>query len=63
MIDFLDKIEKSSYEIDRFIDQHLPVGNGLNAKLFEAMRYSSIKSGKKIRAFLSFEAASNYTNE
>ena len=55
MIDFLDKIEKNSHEIDRFLDQHLPVGNGLNAKLFEAMRYSSIKSGKKIRAFLVIE--------
>ena len=55
MIDFLDKLEKNSHEIDRFLDQHLPVGNGLNAKLFEAMRYSSIKSGKKIRAFLVIE--------
>ena len=55
MIDFLDKLEKNSHEIDRFLDQHLPFGNGLNAKLFEAMRYSSIKSGKKIRAFLVIE--------
>ena len=55
MIDFLDKLEKNSHEIDRFLDQHLPVGNGLNSKLFEAMRYSSIKSGKKIRAFLVIE--------
>ena len=36
MIDFLDKLEKNSHEIDRFLDQYLPVGNGLNSKLFEA---------------------------
>ena len=36
MIDFVDKLKKNSYEIDRFLDEHLPMGNGLNAKLFEA---------------------------
>ena len=56
MIDFVDKLKKNSYEIDRFLDEHLPMGNGLNAKLFEAMRYSSIRSGKKIRAFLVVES-------
>ena len=56
MIDFVDKLEKNSHEIDRFLDEYLPKGNGLNAKLFEAMRYSSIRSGKKIRAFLVVES-------
>ena len=55
MIDFIDKLEKNAYEIDRFLDHNLPYGSGLNTKLFEAMRYSSIKSGKKIRAFLVIE--------
>ena len=48
MIDFKGKLEENSLEIDRFLDHNLPFGNGLNAKLFEAMRYSSIRSGKKI---------------
>ena len=56
MIDFEDILETNSFEIDRFLDQYLPMGNGLNAKLFEAMRYSSIRSGKKIRAFLVVES-------
>ena len=55
MIDFIDKLEKNALEIDRFLDDYLPYGRGLNTKLFEAMRYSSIKSGKKIRAFLVIE--------
>ena len=56
MIDFKGKLEENSLEIDRFLDHNLPFGNGLNAKLFEAMRYSSIRSGKKIRAFLVVES-------
>ena len=47
MIEFQNKLEKNSQEIDRFLDIYLPSGNGLNSKLFEAMRYSSISGGKK----------------
>ena len=56
MIDFIDKLKKNSYVIDQFLDNHLPFGKNLNSKLFEAMRYSSINSGKKIRAFLVIES-------
>ena len=56
MIDFIDKLKKNSNVIDQFLDNHLPFGNNLNSKLFEAMRYSSINSGKKIRAFLVVES-------
>ena len=56
MIEFENKLEKNSQVIDRFLDYNLPSGNGLNAKLFEAMRYSSISAGKKIRAFLVIES-------
>ena len=55
MIKFQNKLEKNSQEIDRFLDSYLPSGNGLNSKLFKAMRYSSISGGKKIRAFLVVE--------
>ena len=56
MIEFQNKLEKNSQEIDRFLDSYLPSGNGLNSKLFEAMRYSSISGGKKIRAYLVIES-------
>ncbi len=56
MIEFQNKLEKNSQEIDRFLDNYLPSGNGLNSKLFEAMRYSSISVGKKIRAYLVLES-------
>ena len=55
MIKFENKLEKNSQEIDRFLDIYLPSGNGLSSKLFEAMRYSSISGGKKIRAYLVLE--------
>ena len=56
MIKFKNKLEKNSQEIDRFLDAYLPSGNGLSFKLFEAMRYSSISGGKKIRAYLVLES-------
>ncbi len=56
MIKFQNKLEKNSQEIDRFLDNYLPSGNGLSSKLFEAMRYSSISGGKKIRAYLVLES-------
>ena len=55
MTDFIDTLKVSSYVIDQFLDNHLPSGDNLNSKLFEAMRYSSINSGKKIRAYLVVE--------
>ncbi|MDC0457272.1 polyprenyl synthetase family protein [Alphaproteobacteria bacterium] len=56
MIDFIDKLKKNSHVIDQFLDNHLPSGDNLNSKLFKAMRYSSINSGKKIRAYLVVES-------
>ncbi len=56
MIKFQNMLEKNSLEIDRFLDIYLPSGNGLSSKLFDAMRYSSISGGKKIRAYLVLES-------
>ena len=53
MINFQNNLKKNSQEIDRFLDIYLPSGNGLNSRLFEAMRYSSISGGKKISKKLS----------
>ncbi|MDC0093885.1 polyprenyl synthetase family protein [Alphaproteobacteria bacterium] len=56
MIDLIDKLKKNAQVIDQFLDNHLPFGDNLNSKLFEAMRYSLINSGKKIRAYLVVES-------
>ncbi len=56
MIEFQNMLEKNSKEIDRFLNSFLPSGYGLNTRLFDAMRYSSISGGKKIRAFLVLES-------
>ena len=56
MIEFQKKLEKNSQVIDEFLNNNLPTGNGLNSKLFEAMRYSSISGGKRIRAYLVMES-------
>jgi len=55
MDDFLKKLEDNSYEIDNFLDNYLPFGDGLNKSLLDSMRYSAISGGKKIRAFLVLE--------
>ena len=57
MKDFLDLINNTALEIDKFLDDNLPNSQGLNLQLFQAMRYSSIDAGKKIRAFLVIESA------
>ncbi len=56
MVEFQKKLKKNSQVIDEFLNNNLPTGNGLNSKLFEAMRYSSICGGKKIRAYLVLES-------
>ena len=56
MVEFQKKLKKNSQVIDEFLNNNLPTGNGLNSKLFEAMRYSSISGGKKIRAYLVLES-------
>ena len=56
MIDLKDKLKQNAHVIDQFLDNNLPLEDNLNSKLFEAMRYSLINSGKKIRAFLVVES-------
>ena len=42
MIEFQNKLEKNSQEIDVFLDRYLPSGNGLNSKLFESMNKNEL---------------------
>ena len=46
---------KNSQDIDKFFDINLPKPKGIHQKLLQAMRYSTIGAGKKIRGFLVFE--------
>ena len=41
-------LAKNSKKIDKFFDFYLPIPKGLQKKLIDAMRYSTIGSGKKI---------------
>ncbi len=51
-----DALKQNSLLIDNFLNSYLPESCGLNKRLIEAMRYSTIGSGKKIRGFLVMEA-------
>ena len=48
-------LENNSKKIDKFFDFYLLPPVGMHKKLLEAMRYSTIGSGKKIRGFLVVE--------
>ncbi len=48
-------------EIDAALDQLLPAAEGDEARLFEAMRYSTIGGGKRLRGFLVLEGARQFT--
>ena len=46
----------NSENVDNFIKKNLPKSEGLNKKLINAIKYSILGSGKKIRSFLIIEA-------
>ena len=52
---FHNTLLKNSERVDSFIKKNLPKSEGLNKKLIQAMRYSILGSGKKIRSFLVVE--------
>ncbi len=47
-------------EIDQALDVLLPAAEGDEARLFEAMRYSTIGGGKRLRGFLVLEGARQF---
>ena len=49
---FQNTLLRNSEEVDSFIKKNLPRNKGLNKKLIQAIKYSIIGSGKKIRSFL-----------
>ena len=53
---FHNTLLKNSERVDSFIKKNLPKSEGLNKKLIQAIKYSILGSGKKIRSFLVIEA-------
>jgi len=51
---------KAAQDIDAALDQLLPVAEGDEARLFDAMRYSTIGGGKRLRGFLVLEGAKQF---
>lgn len=51
---------QAAQDIDSALDQLLPVAEGDEARLFEAMRYSTIGGGKRLRGFLVLEGAKQF---
>ena len=52
-----DSLNKTQKEIDKTIELLLPNGKGLEKKLFEAIHYSILSSGKRLRPFLLVQSA------
>lgn len=53
-------LSEAAQDIDEALDQLLPVVEGDEARLFDAMRYSSIGGGKRMRGFLVLEGARQF---
>ena len=53
---FQNILIRNSEIVDNFIKKNLPKSEGLNKKLIQAIKYSILGSGKKIRSFLIVEA-------
>jgi geranylgeranyl diphosphate synthase type II len=59
---FQNTLLRNSEEVDFFIKKNLPRNEGLNKKLIQAIKYSILGSGKKIRSFLVIEAGKVVSN-
>lgn len=52
-----EALRATAAEVEAAIDDLLPVPEGAEARLIEAMRYSTLGGGKRMRAFLVMEGA------
>jgi len=52
-----DYLEKKRAEVDQFLDSHIPSADTPPAVLYEAIRYSLLAGGKRIRPILTIAAA------
>ena len=53
-------LTEAAQDIDEALDQLLPMVEGDEARLFDAMRYSTIGGGKRMRGFLVLEGAKQF---
>ncbi|MCW8086419.1 polyprenyl synthetase family protein [Roseococcus sp. MDT2-1-1] len=53
-------MNEAAGEIDAALDRLLPIPEGGEARLYEAMRYSTIGGGKRLRGFLVLEGARQF---
>ena len=56
-MDLQEALRAAAAEVEAAIDDLLPVPEGSEARLLEAMRYSTLGGGKRMRAFLVMETA------
>lgn len=52
-----DALKRVAQEVEQALDVLLPVPEGAEARLFEAMRYSALGGGKRLRGFLVMQTA------
>ncbi len=52
-----EALKAAAAEVEAAIEDLLPVPEGSEARLLEAMRYSTLGGGKRMRAFLVMETA------
>lgn len=52
-----DALKRSATDVEQALDDLLPVSDGAEARVIEAMRYAALGGGKRLRAFLVMEGA------
>lgn len=57
MTDLKALMTEAAEKVEETLDKLLPTGEGREARVFEAMRYSSLDGGKRLRPFLVLHAA------
>ncbi len=53
-----DSLKQTAQAVEAALDRLLPEGDGLEVRLHQAMRYSCLGGGKRLRPFLLIQSAS-----
>src|SRR3546814_17851166 len=57
MTDLQSALTESAEDVERMMDLLLPQPDGVEARLYEAMRHSAFAGGKRLRPFLVMQSA------
>src|SRR3546814_18073092 len=60
MTDLQSALTESAEDVERMMDLLLPQPDGVEARLYEAMRHSAFAGGKRLRPFLVMQAARQF---